>query len=282
MGRSTAWLFLGALALLAGGCAETPYGVETVQSGASYGPTSYEKSLIESRYRDHLYEMQKGMRVQGDPEGDRFEMLARTLEDYADDTEYALRAVIVGLPPNERKVGYIEQVVYPRVILYNRDSGKYEKTRFEFNYVKDLDLGPAPQGVVLGNGRTILAGREPGEDILLGRYALETAALILLHICPVCGAPVPENVFFSLTRPDIDPEGVRDFKTAMVKKHSRLNSDYLPVQGLPREFWKHPRGHTCFQAFKGAKDYGFEPMIPVRLPMVKSEELTAFKKKPGE
>ncbi len=58
----------------------------------------------------------------------------------------------------------------------------------------------------------------------------------------------------------------------------RLDSDYGPVRGLPKEFWQHPLGHKCYAAYEGVKDHGFDPMIPVTLKPVSAAELTGRKK----
>jgi hypothetical protein len=274
MGRRSLFVLLAAFAC---GCIEIPYGSDTALSEDRYGATSHKRWRIERKYRNHLYEMEKGMTVEGDEANPRYYQMAVALKRYEKDARVSLFKVVVGVPPQEREVGYIERVVYPRVILYNRDTGHYEKVEYEFNYVRDLFLNPMPRGVILGNGRTILPGKTPDKDVILGHFSLETGALILLHVCPVCGAPVPRKVFMDLTRVDIDAGNVHRFKTAMVREHAKLNSDYLPVQNLPEEFWAHPYGHKCYMAFKDARDFGFEPMIPVRLKPVRSFELTGRK-----
>jgi len=274
MGRRSLPVLLLAFVL---GCIEIPYGDENAFTHSPYGATSHKKSVIESKYRKHLYNMERGLTVEGHEEYARGYQLAVALKKYEKDARVSLYKVIVGVPPKEREVGYIERVIYPRVVLYNRDTGRYESVEYEFNYVRDLYLDPMPRGVILGNGRTILPGKTPDKDIVLGNFSLETGALILLHTCPCCGAPIPRNIFLGLTRVDIDPGNVHRFKTKMVESHSRLDSDYIPVKGLPKEFWAHPRGHTCYAAFENARDYGFEPQIPVRLKEVKSSELTGKK-----
>lgn len=271
MGRN---LLLAALAVFAAACAEVPYEDERIAPHPPYGATSYEAGIIESRYRSHLYEMPQGNRVVSDPEAGRYELLARTLEEYQDQAEYAMLKVIVGNPPHEKVVGYVEQVRYPQVAIFNRDSGKYEETAFEFNYVRDLHLGVKPRGVILGNGRTILVGKEVDQDVVLGRYSLEVGALLLLHVCPCCGAVVHDNVFLSITRPDIDPKDLGRFKDRMVDRHSRLTAEQIAVENLPEAFWRHPGGHRCATLFEDRDNYAFQAIVPTRLEKVRAAEFS--------
>jgi hypothetical protein len=258
------------LALVAG-CTEPPYSDEGDYAHPPYGPTSHPRSRIESKYRSHLEKMEKGFWVEHDPEKTRVQQVATALRRYKSEAKLSLFRVIVGVPPDQREVGYLEREIYPPILLYNRDTGQYEATNFEFNTVRDLDLRPFPRGIILGNGRTVIAGAHG--DHVLGRFSLETGTLLLLHVCPCCGAPVPKKVFFSITRPDITPDRVREFKDFMVNEHTRINAHFAPVKGLPKEFWQHPFGHKCFAAFEGARDYGFDPNIPVTFRPVRSSEL---------
>ncbi|MHC4778152.1 MAG: hypothetical protein ACYTFG_06190 [Planctomycetota bacterium] len=272
MGRQPALVLLLVLAV---GCAEYPYGDDSAHP--PYEPTSHKRGTIESSYRNHIFNRREKGLLETHPEHTRYQHLVRTLREHEKEASVSLYRVIVGVPPDQREVGYLEKVKYPPVMLFNRDTGQYEVTQFEFNYVRDQDLRPLPRGVILGSGRTLITGRTPNEDILLGRFTLETGALILLHVCPCCGTRVHKNIFFSITRPDIDPKRVGRFKTAMVNEHNRLNASYEPVEGLPAEFWQHPLGHKCFAAYKNSKDYGFEPAIPVNLKPITSRELTGKK-----
>ena len=266
---------LALVLFLAAGCTDIPYGDDSAHP--PYEATSHKKQTIESRYRDHLFNRRDRGLVETHPEESRFQHLVKTLRDHEKEASVTLFKVIVGLPPQQKEVGYLERVIYPPVMLYNRDTGKFESTSFEFNYVRDLDLRPLPRGVILGSGRTLITGRTPNEDVLLGRFTLETGCLILLHVCPCCGTQVHKNIFFSITRPDIDPDRLGDFKPAMVREHNRLDGGYDSVSHLPKEFWQHPRGHKCYAAFEGAKDYGFETSIPVNLKQVTAAELTGKK-----
>ncbi|MHC4599983.1 MAG: hypothetical protein ACYS47_13355 [Planctomycetota bacterium] len=264
------------LFLFAVGCADAPYSDDTAHP--PYMARSHRQGKIESRYRDHLFGLKERGLLESHPEYTRYQHLVQALNRHEKDASVRLYRVVVGVPPHHKEVGYLERVIYPPVMLFNRDTGQFEETGFEFNYVRDLDLRPLPRGVILGSGRTLITGRTPNEDVILGRFTLETATLILLHICPCCGTPVHKNIFFAITRPDIDPKRVGRFKTVMVHEHNRLDADYVPVQGLPKEFWQHPHGHKCYAAYAGVKDHGFDPMIPVALKPVSSDELTGRKK----
>ena len=277
MGRSS---ILGAALLLAAGCVDVPYDEAGGGSGSPYGPTSQEKSVIESRYRSHLYETEKGFGVEADSEASRAQSLAAAVRRYEDQAKVTLWRVVVGLPPNETTAGYIRRVVFPRVVLYNRDTGRYESASFEFNYVHDAELSPLPKGVIQADGRTLLVGRKAGQEWFLGRYSLEAGALLVLHVCPCCGVSIPESVFLTLSRPDLRPEEMGKFKEAMVSEHVRQMEGYEDLRGLPEEFWRFPHRHSCAAA--GEKEFGEEATVPVRLDQVKSRELLAKVTPPSE
>jgi hypothetical protein len=217
--------------------------------------------------------MEKGYGVEADDEATRGQILSAAVKRYEKQAKVSLWRVVVGVPPNEIVAGYVRRVIYPRVLLFNRDTGRHEAVSFEFNYVHGPDLYPLPNGVIHADGKTMLVGRRAGQEWFLGRFSLEAGALLLLHVCPCCGVSIPEETFLLLSRPDVNPENVGRFKDAMVSDHTRQTEGYGPVRGLPAEFWRFPHRHSCAAA--GEKEFGENASVPVRLDQVKSRELIA-------
>ncbi|MCU0722753.1 MAG: hypothetical protein MUC63_03925 [Planctomycetes bacterium] len=268
------------LLLLAAGCVDVPFEESSREGPSPYGPTTHARSVIESDYRGHLFDMEKGMGVEADEEASRGRILTATVKRYEKEARVSLFRVVVGVPPNESTAGYVRRVIYPRVMIFNRDTGRHEAVSFEFNYVHDPDLSPLPNGVIHGDGKTMLIGRQAGQEWFLGRFSLEAGSLILLHVCPCCGVPIPERLFLLLTRPDVNPERMGRFKDAMVSDHIRQVEGYIPVRELPEEFWRFPHRHSCSAA--GEKEFGEDASVPVRLEQVKSRELMAKLEPPAE
>lgn len=261
------------------GCEDVPYEDRGVFDHPPYGSVSRRKEMIEDNYRKLLFEAEKGYQFEGDRESNRVESISSVLEKYKSQAKVTLTRVLVGISPNETLAGYVERQEFPSVKLYNRDSGKYESVDFVFSYVRDVDFSPLPKAVILADGQTLLVGPKPGQDYVIGRYPLEVAALLALHICPVCGAKVHPTVFWSAARVDIDPDRVSGFKDEMVFQHTRTNRNYRPLAGLPADFWRHPGGHTCAAA--GEKEFGEATLFPVRFEKVRSSELKGLLPKAG-
>lgn len=259
------------LAALMAGCSEpNPYVPSWVMDHPEYGRHDVLDRSIESSYRDYVFELDGSSGVEGDPEASRAELIERIRRKYEHEALRTLYSVVVGQPPYENKVGYLEKVEYPRVLIYDRDMGVYDPLQLRVHYVYDLSL-EEPVGFVSDTGLTVRFRRKNEvDDSRLGKFTPGVGAVYVLGVCPSTGVVLSPDWIFPQIRTDIDPSNLNRIKEITARELTRLHRYYRTVHDLDPSFHKSVHGLIVMEEGKG--DYGFRDIIPVRLVELESSD----------
>ncbi|MCI0342481.1 MAG: hypothetical protein L0216_15300 [Planctomycetales bacterium] len=145
---------------------------------------------------------------------------ARLPREDKEETSGWLR-VVVGLPPHNREVGFIQEVAYtPR--------GHRDPILVRYLWPTSLH---EPVGFVTSGGAAFRfpADGSPGAE-RFGRLPLETAALYILGACPKCGRTMDREVLAAQVRVDLLPKYADDYRNLIVAEHRR-SRDLHPASG---------------------------------------------------
>ncbi len=252
------------LLLVLPGCSEpAPYVPGWVMERSEYGRQSSLDRAIESEYRDYLAEIRGKKGVEVDPEASRQDIIERIRKKYEDEAEKTLYSVIVGQPPRENKVGYLERVEYPQVMIYDRDMGVFDTVKLAVWYVYDLNL-EEPVGIVTESGLTIkFQSRTELDDSRLGHFTPPVGAVFILGVCPSTGVVLNPDWLDPQVRVDIDPANLTKVKEVSAREITRLHEYYRTVKDLDPSFYKSVQGFLVVD--DGKYDFGTKDVIPIRL-----------------
>ncbi len=252
------------LAALAGGCeSPPPYVPAWVMERSEYGRPSALDRAIESEYLAYLEEIKGARGIESDPMATRQDLIERIRAKYEDEAEKSLYSIIVGLPPRENKVGYLEKVEYPQVMLYDRDMGVFDQVRIVMWYVYDLEL-EEPAGIITESGLTVKFRTETElDDSRLGYFTPPVGAVFILGVCPSTGAVLRPEWLDPQVRVDIDTANLTKIKEVSAREITRLHEYYRTVKDLDPSFYKSVQGFLVVE--DGKYDWGTRDVIPIRL-----------------
>jgi hypothetical protein len=272
--KATAFLLLALGAFLAQAGCETPppYVPEWVMERSEYGRRSSLDRRIEGKYEDFLFEEQgRYTGVEGDPRATRQQLINLVRKKYAREAITTLYSVIVGQPPHENKVGYVETLEYPQVMIYDRDMGVYDPIRLLMHYIYDLDL-EEPRGFITESGLTVRFKRpEELDDSKLGYFTPGIGAVYVLGVCPSTGCILNPDWLFNQMRTDIDENNINNLKKISALEVNRHHQYYRLVKDLDPSFHRSIHGFMPVEDSK-RKDFGFRSMIPVRLQELRARD----------
>jgi hypothetical protein len=257
-------LIAALLALFFAGCeSNPPFVPEWVMDHPEYGRISPSDKYIESQYTEYINSRKGTTGVESDPIATRMELIERIRKKYKKDAIHTLYSVIVGQPPWENKVGYLEKIEYPTVMIYDRDMGVFDPIKLQIHYVFDLSL-EEPVGFVSNSGLT-MRFRRPNEidDSKLGHFTPGVGAIYILGVCPSTGVVLSPEWIHRQLRTDIDPGRLALLKPITSREITKLHRYVRTVKDLDESFHKSVHGFIVKDDGRG--DFGYRNVIPVRL-----------------